>query len=121
MNEVRFFLDTYLSKLSVLDEFKDGKFLNIYEYNEAYSKNGSFIQYENKYYKYGGCDRGDCHVVFQSDDFFECLYYPIRGAIHEKAFKIEMENIVNSIDSRIIGFGIMLNLMKKMDRPEWYC
>lgn len=119
MNEVKEFIDAYVGKLSLIYDFKNECSLTLYDYTGAYSKNGCFIEYESGVYKIGGCEKGNCRITFQSNDFFECLYHPIKGAIHTIAFKTELENRIDNIDSRIMGFGIMLNLMSKMGRPDW--
>jgi hypothetical protein len=89
------------------------------DYTEAYNNNGDFIDIDNGLYIYGSCERGSCEVIFQSSNFYDCMYFPVRASIHSYAFKYELNNRRINQDTRIIGFGMMLYCINKFNKKGW--
>lgn len=114
--EVKNFILKYNALIGGLETFIDHK---IYDYDLAYNNDGNFIDYIGGLYKYGGCERGKCEVIFESTNLEDCMYFPIRTAIHKLAFEFELRNRLKNIDSRVIGFGMMINYMDKLQKKEW--
>ncbi|WOE32001.1 MULTISPECIES: hypothetical protein [unclassified Acinetobacter] len=91
----------------------------LYDYNTAYNNNGDFIDYECDVYKFGSCERGICQIIFQSHNIMDCMYFPIRAAIHNISFEYELNNRRACLDFRVLGFGMMLFYMNKFNTPQW--
>lgn len=115
-DEVKNFISKYYFLFERIGLYLDYK---LYDYESAYANNGDFIDYIDGIYSYGGCERGICEVEFQSSDIEDCMYLPVRSAIHNIAFDYELKNRISDLDCRVLGFGMMFFYMDKFHNEKW--
>jgi hypothetical protein len=115
-DQVRFFIAEYYK---LFDSVGLNTNYELYDYDTAYNNNGDFVDYEYGVYRFGSCERGICEIVFQSSNLVDCMYFPIRATIHNLSFEYELNNRKEDLDSRILGFGMMLYYMSKFNNNEW--